>query len=511
MTNLDLTKIYREIIESSGLPIWAKDLDGRYLFASREWFTMKGIPEGEFRGRTDFDLMSKSTAEDYASTDAVVARTGQPFIHEVRRLRRGKLRDFIIQKFPIHSEDGEVFAIGGISTETSEVTRLRSHYDVQLALIEGIFNAADNGIARLTPIKDANGEVVDFKVFECNSALCRLAEYSREELIGVPVSSISSKPLNEGLVSNYRTTIATGEATKFDYYESEELGGRILEIAMKGVDEDVVICITDNSQIHADRERLRILNRQLDDKNRQLVQANEQLDHFTRAASHDLNEPLRKILAFSDLLAVALKENDQKDVDYALNVIGEAATRGRQLVSDLLAYSRTSNRELDIDWVDLHDAIDASIDDLSVLAKDRGVEITNDSDKIYVAADRIRLSQLVTNLLANAIKYAPADRDGEISIATEVSEQAGSLSLSIQDNGIGIDNAYLEQIFEPFKRLHTRQAYPGTGLGLTICKMIADQHGWRLAVDSAPGVGSTFGVEIPHAHHRPPERPVETA
>lgn len=247
----------------------------------------------------------------------------------------------------------------------------------------------------------------------------------------------------------------------------------------------VIIDVTDRN------EAMRTLKQH----NREVGEINEQLRQFTYIASHDLQEPLRKITSFAEMLNKDLESGDTESAQYALKVLTSSAVRSRKLVQDLLAYSRSRNREFLIEEQNLGDCVEAVVNEYENELKAYDISCSSSIPNTHIKADAIKLRMLFTNLIGNAIKYHDPEKSAEIVIAGEQSDEG--LRLSVQDNGIGFDMAMKDIIFEPFKRLHDRQTYEGSGIGLAICATICERHGWALDVESRPGAGSTFTVFIP--------------
>lgn len=224
----------------------------------------------------------------------------------------------------------------------------------------------------------------------------------------------------------------------------------------------------------------------------QLARSNQELEKFAYIASHDLQEPLRAITSYTQLLA--RKYEGQLD-DRAAKYIGyvvDGATRMQQLITDLLAYSRVGRHELKLESIDSNEVMQRVLRNLHVAIAESQAHI------IYeplppVVADPGQLTQLLQNLIGNAIKYC--DRTPTIQLT--VTRQGHEWLFSIRDNGIGIEAQYVERIFAIFQRLHTRRHYSGTGIGLAICQKIVERHQGRIWVDSEPDVGSTFYFTLP--------------
>jgi PAS domain S-box-containing protein len=227
----------------------------------------------------------------------------------------------------------------------------------------------------------------------------------------------------------------------------------------------------------------------------ELERANERLAQFAYVASHDLQEPLRKIAVFSGLLEQAIESSNPSEIAHANRVIRTSALRARSLVDDLLSYSRAINDAQQLQALDLRDELESALNDLSQAVDEAGAEIEIDVPHISFSADRSQFARLISNIVSNAIKYRKPDEVAKIHIKSSAMNERAVL-LEIADNGIGLDEKYARTIFEPFKRLHTQAQYPGTGIGLAICKSIADRHGWSLSVKSALAQGATFFVAI---------------
>ncbi len=229
-----------------------------------------------------------------------------------------------------------------------------------------------------------------------------------------------------------------------------------------------------------------------------LVRSNRELERFAYVASHDLQEPLRKIQAFGGLLDESARDRLDPEEQQALDYLIDAATRQRVLINDLLAYSRARTRPRQVGEVDLGAALAEVLDDLSPAVAEKAAVIETDALPV-VRADPSLMRQLLQNLISNALKYAAPDRRPRITIqCTALTEDPPSgLLLRVADNGIGFEDRFAERIFEPFRRLHPRHEYPGSGVGLAICRQIAERHGGRITARGVADVGATFTVELP--------------
>jgi PAS domain S-box-containing protein len=226
--------------------------------------------------------------------------------------------------------------------------------------------------------------------------------------------------------------------------------------------------------------------------------ANERLTQFAYVASHDLQEPLRKIAVYADLLETAIAQSDGDDVARATSVIKNSAVRARRMVENLLTFSRVTGSESVAQPLDLRAEVDLALGDLSASIEETGARIDVDIPPIVVPADRAQLGRLIQNIVSNAIKYHKPGAAPAIEIRAAPVGRAQA-TLSIADHGIGFDEKFAREIFLPFKRLHDTAQYSGTGIGLAICKAIADRYGWTIGVRSRRGEGATFSVTLPTA------------
>lgn len=241
-------------------------------------------------------------------------------------------------------------------------------------------------------------------------------------------------------------------------------------------------------------EKIRLLNEQLLENNVQLKNTIEELDRFAYVASHDLQEPLRKILVFSDKIQTKYKDSLEQELSVSLEKIAKASNRMQSLINDLLRFSRQTSVNEDFTFVPLNSIIQDVVGDLEIEIERAGAQIQVEKlPEIWGVSSQMR--QLFQNLLSNAVKFRKRD---QIPLVNIFSERAGNYNrIVIQDNGIGFDIKYSEEIFTVFKRLHSYQEFEGSGVGLSICKKIIDRHNGSIKAESVLGSGSKFIVDFP--------------
>jgi signal transduction histidine kinase len=238
----------------------------------------------------------------------------------------------------------------------------------------------------------------------------------------------------------------------------------------------------------------RDLERLVEERTAELSRSNEELRQFAVIASHDLQEPLRMISSFVQLLSKRYQKKLDQNAEEFIRFAVDGTRRMHELIDDLLAYSRLDKTVAGNASVDCQEALRRALDNLHVSIAESGAIVEHDALPI-LRADESQLVQLLQNLIGNAVKFRHADRPPRIHVGAAPAD--GRWCLSVRDNGIGIEPQYFERIFQIFQRLHGRNEYPGTGIGLAICKKIVERHRGRIWVESRPGEGSVFRFTLP--------------
>jgi light-regulated signal transduction histidine kinase (bacteriophytochrome) len=238
-------------------------------------------------------------------------------------------------------------------------------------------------------------------------------------------------------------------------------------------------------------ERLLAENRAKEEAVEALARSNEDLQQFAYVASHDLQEPLRTVGSFVELLAKRYRGKMDQDADDFINFALEGVGRMRRLIRGLLDYSRVDTRRTDLAPVSCEESLQGALSDLEVAIRESGAEVTSDRLPI-VMGDEAQLAQLFQNLIGNAIAYR-AERTPKVHVSAR--QEESDWVFSVEDNGVGIPPDALTGIFDPFRRLDT--SHNGAGMGLAICRRIVRRHGGRIWAESQPGEGATFFFTMP--------------
>jgi PAS domain S-box-containing protein len=343
----------------------------------------------------------------------------------------------------------------------------------------GLLEAAPDGMV----VVSQGGEIV-----LANAQAEKQFAYRRGELLGQRVKNLIPEGFAERLVADGLRSPA--EALAQQIGTGIELIGRRkdgsefpIEILLNALDiPELLLVIRDISVRKAAEERLRLTAEEL-------KRSNEELGQFAYVTSHDLQEPLRMVASYMELLSKRYKGKLDSDADEFIAFAVDGATRMQRLIQDLLAYSRIGTRGKELRGASSEDALRVALTNLGGASAESGALVTHDPLPI-VQADQMQLIQLFQNLIGNSIKYHGAEVPRiHVSAAKDGEDR---WTFSVRDNGMGIDSPYFGRIFGMFQRLHKRGEFAGTGIGLAICKKIVERHGGSISVESKLGQGSTF-------------------
>ena len=380
---------------------------------------------------------------------------------------------------PLAGADGMV-VVGAIRdiSERKRIEQERRESDERFQML--VNDIKDYGIILL----DQRGNVASW-----NAGAERMTGYRVEEILGQHFSCFypeedvaAGKPEREWLA-----------ARRDGRYEDE--GWRVRKDGSRYWTDVVVTALHDDqgqirgfAKIMRDVTERRQAEEQLQLQTAELQRSNQELQQFAYVASHDLQEPLRMVASYTQLLARRYQGKLGEDADEFIAFAVDGARRMQELINDLLAFSRVGTQGRAFLPTDLSQILSRVLSDLRPTSAEEHATITHDSLPT-LAVDELQIGQLFQNLLSNAIKF-----HGEVPPVVHVGARhdPGEWLFAVTDNGIGIDPQYGERIFVIFQRLHSREDYPGTGIGLAICQKIVERHGGRIWVESRPGAGTTF-------------------
>ncbi|MBL4716443.1 MAG: hybrid sensor histidine kinase/response regulator [Bacteroidetes bacterium] len=228
----------------------------------------------------------------------------------------------------------------------------------------------------------------------------------------------------------------------------------------------------------------------------ELEDRNQELREFTSIASHDLKEPLRKVITYSSRLKDILGQTEDEKVTDYLEKLVETGARMQSLIEDLLKYSTVSIKKEPFEDTDLEKVLKDVVSDLEVRIKESGAQVEVDDNLPKIKADQTQMRQLFQNLISNALKFQNKGNVPKVSVNSQIVNKE-FIEIKVNDNGVGFDEKYLDRIFKPFQRLHSPKDYEGTGIGTAICYKIVSRHGGEITATSTPGEGSSFIIRIP--------------
>jgi PAS domain S-box-containing protein len=335
------------------------------------------------------------------------------------------------------------------------------------------------------------------KIISWNAGVEQLLGYSEEEWIGQPASIIFTPADKSVEVCRAEMLKAqeSGSATDIRWHRRKDGTEFFANGFMNAVRDDSGALIGYAKVLSDETAR-----KELQDS---LTESNTTLEQFAYVATHDLQEPLRTMSAYAQLLSRRYTGKLDADADQFLAFIIQASNRMSSLVEGLLTHARTTTEEQRASSVALDEDLEAALTHLAQAIVESGGSVSHDPMPT-VPADRGQMVRLFQNLIGNALKYRRPGHPPEVHITAEQTD--AEWVISVRDNGIGFDPKYAATIFTPFKRLHGVEDYKGTGVGLAICKRIVEAHGGRIWAESTPGEGSTFHFTLPAEGKKPQKR-----
>ncbi|WP_414470153.1 PAS domain S-box protein [Methanobacterium sp. ACI-7] len=518
---LNSQQMLENVLENfPGVVFW-KDYNLVYLGCNRNFSNGAGLNDpSEIVGKTDYDLpWGKTEADDYRADDRQVMNRGVPKLHiiETQLQSNGSIVWFDTNKIPLFDSKGKVIGILGASNDITqlkeieeELRKARAHLEEQvqkrtkelksayisLKVNEQKFRELFNEATDMITLVQLNKDGTPGKFIEVNDIAFKRLGYSKEEFLHMtPLDIIAPECLKD--VPNNAKELEKNRQARFEIVHLTKDGERIpiennnhlFEMGGKTVILAISRDITERKKMENEMNELI----------KELERSNEELRRFAYITSHDLQEPLRTIASFTQLLERRYKGKFDKDADEFMDYIVDASVRMKQMIQDLLEYSRVATKGEEFEEVNSENVIKQVIDSLKIIIDENNAEITYDSLP-NVFADESQIRRVFQNLISNAIKYRKPEEPPKIHIGVIKDDENKEYIFSVSDNSIGIEEQYFERIFTIFQQLHTLDKYKGTGIGLSIVKRIVERHGGHIWVESSLGKGSTFYFTIPFKH-----------
>jgi len=473
--------------------------DGRVLDVwLTVWLTVMPLPEDEGRigtfSTTERDITERKRKEQ----ELIIANKELAFQNREKEKRAAEL--IIANKELVYQNEEKDKRAAEKEEMEATVEELRISEEELVSQLEELQQSRDalkESEAKFKRLYDSNVIGVIFwdtagNIIQANGEFLRIVGYTEEDVLSGKARWKDMTPpeyadLDEKAI---KEMTETGISAPFEKEYIRKDGSRVpirLNAAFLKGEKDIGICFI---QDITERKRAEeAIKRYAAD----LKRSNEELQQFAYVASHDLQEPLRAVASFTQLLSERYKGKLDKDADEFIAFAVGGANRMQTLINDLLSYSRLETRGKPPEPTDSHDALGQALANLGTAIRESGALVTND-DLPKVLADEGQLVQLFQNLIGNAVKFRGKEPPR---VHVSAVSKGNEWLFSVRDNGIGIAKDYHERIFSIFQRLHSREEYPGTGIGLALCKRIVERQGGTIRVESEPGSGSTFFFTLP--------------
>jgi PAS domain S-box-containing protein len=476
---------YRGLLEAAPDAMVVVNRDGAIVLLNVQAEKQFGYRRDELVGQQVKNIIPEGFAERLvadglrSTADALAQQIGTG-IELIARRKDGTEFPIELMLSPLESAEGILVtaAIRDISVRKAaeqHLAQMESRY-------RGLLEAAPDAMVVVNP---------DGAIVLLNVQAEKQFGYHRDELLGQQVKNIIPEGFAERLVADgLRSTadaLAQQIGTGIELIARRKDGTEFpIELMLSPLESAEGILVTVAIR---DISVRRAADAHLGHKVDELKRSNEELAQFAYIASHDLQEPLRMVASYTQLLSRRYKGKLDADADEFIAFAVDGASRMQLLIQDLLSYSRVATKGKELASISSEQAFQQALMNLRGAIEDSGALVTHDPLPT-VLADETQLTQLFQNLVGNAIKYqGPSVPEVHISAARDAEKK---WLFSIRDNGIGIDAQYFERIFGMFQRLHKREEFAGTGIGLAICKKIVERHGGSISVESMPGQGSTF-------------------
>jgi PAS domain S-box-containing protein len=479
---------FRNLANNISQLAWMADEKGSIFWYNQRWFDYSGTTLEEMAGWGWQKVHHPDHVQRVLAKINRCFRNGELWEDTFPlRARDGTYSWFLSRAVPIRDSEGKVLRWFGTNTDISARKEAETHLAQMEGRYRGLLEAAPDAMVVVNP----SGEIVLLNV-----QAEKQFGYTRDELVGQKVKNIIPEGFAERLIADGTRSAADALAQQIG--TGIELVGRCkdgsefpLEIMLSPLESSEGILVTAAIRDISERKKS---EEHLVKTVGELKRSNEELQQFAYVSSHDLQEPLRMVASYTQLLAKRYKGRLDSDADEFIAYAVDGCNRMQGLIQDLLAYSRAGTNGKALCEVSGEDALQGALTNLRITMVQSGAVVTHDPLPV-VRTDATQLTQVFQNLVGNAIKYRSAEVPRVHVSATK--KGGNEWIFSVRDNGLGIAPQYFERIFILFQRLHGRNEFEGTGIGLAICKKVVERLGGSIWVESQLDKGSTFYFALP--------------
>jgi len=491
-----------QIIDSMPFQFSQKDLENNIVKCNKAMNQYLSGSSKSIVGENLSKFIPDADAEKIHQEDLAIAKTKQPklnYVFETLNINREKIWGRI-DKIPLFDEKDEVKGILSYVVDISDLLESQKKTKQSENNYRALFDNAFDGIL----LYDCNTH----KNIRCNLKLASYLSSNTDVVLKTKIEDFSLEYQSNGMKSSQFFEMIVNKTKKRGTYHTEwvfeEKNGDLLisEISTYLIPQEntcqVVIIFKDITEQKEQEDIIKINVFELNKKNVELqkyIESNNQLENFAAIASHDLQAPLRTIHSYTQLLQKSINENATELQNEYMHFITSATGNMRHLIRDLRAFSKVDSTKLHIRTINSDFMLEEVLSELEAMIDYKKVNVEVPNNIPTIIGDRIKLKQLFQNLITNALKYVGKDVIPEVKISFE--DQENQWIFKVNDNGIGIAQTNQEKVFQLFQRLHAHDEYTGTGIGLSLCKKVVDQHFGEIGVESEEGKGSVFYFSIP--------------
>lgn len=499
-------ELLQRLLDAMPQLVWTADSLGTTCKFNERWYEYTGLSDtGEGVTYVNSGVVHPSQLREVQNKWQFSLNEGISYSNETLvRDRNGDFRWHLDLATPIKNERGEIFMWIGTLTDVHEQFLAEKRVEENRNLLKTILDSSPNGIAQLECCRDeVHSRIVDFEWKYYNG---NIESIFSPDLMNRKLTETNPDTLKDGFFNKLKKTMIKGESLQFVYKMKKEEGQVWYQMTSTKLEDNVVITLYNITNHVKTADELKQLNGSLEQKNSDLQNMNEQLSTFAFVASHDLREPLRKIQFFVNGIIASDKHVLSDKGKLYFNKILASANRMDALINDVLRFSRANAPEA-MEEVDMNKVLADAISDVSEIIREKNAIIRSETLPV-VRGNQLQLTQLLGNLISNALKFQQVGTPPIVSVTGRIVSGAAVgnahadrkkdyAQITVADNGIGFDEQYLPKIFQMFQRLHGISEYPGTGMGLAICKRIVENHNGFIVAKSNEGEGAAFTCYLP--------------